>query len=315
MADNSQQAGADTIATDDVATLNGAASSGVKVQRVKVGFGDDGVSRDVSAAFPLPVNLSATAGNLGSSTGTLTVAAVQATTSAANTTGIVVKDVSAAGNATIVLVGGTYTVLNLVFEASIDPTGSAASWFQVDATRVDGSAIETFARFTTTGVRAWNVLVPGYQLLRVRAETITQTAGPTVTIVPGPFLFDPSPSVSVIPMVPLAGPATIVGQLPAPVRVTGTAITAATDLVAAPGAGLSIYVRDIKTSNSGATLTVFTLSEGATAKFDLPTAATGGQQQVNLSLPWKLPANTALRYATSAATTSWFLTCTFYVAP
>jgi hypothetical protein len=56
MADNTTQNGTDTIATDEVATLNGAASSGVKVPRTKVTFGDDGISRDVSTAFPLPVD-------------------------------------------------------------------------------------------------------------------------------------------------------------------------------------------------------------------------------------------------------------------
>lgn len=54
MADNTTQSGADTIATDDLATLNGSASSGVKIQRVKVGFGVDGDSTDVSGANPLP---------------------------------------------------------------------------------------------------------------------------------------------------------------------------------------------------------------------------------------------------------------------
>jgi hypothetical protein len=55
MADDTSQTGTDTIATDDLATLNGSASSGVKIQRVKPGFGDDGDARDVSRAFPLPV--------------------------------------------------------------------------------------------------------------------------------------------------------------------------------------------------------------------------------------------------------------------
>lgn len=55
MADNTVQTGADSIATDDVTTLNGSASSGVKVQRVKVLFGDDNTARDVSSSFPLPV--------------------------------------------------------------------------------------------------------------------------------------------------------------------------------------------------------------------------------------------------------------------
>ena len=58
MADNTllnTGTGGDTIATDDVTTLNGSASSGVKVQRVKVGFGDENTARDASALFPLPV--------------------------------------------------------------------------------------------------------------------------------------------------------------------------------------------------------------------------------------------------------------------
>lgn len=55
MADNSTMGSTDNIATDDVTTLNGAGSTGVKVQRVKVAFGDDGTARDASASFPLPV--------------------------------------------------------------------------------------------------------------------------------------------------------------------------------------------------------------------------------------------------------------------
>jgi hypothetical protein len=48
--------GGDSIATDDLATLNGAASGTVKVQRVKAGFGIDGDLRDVSKQFPFPVD-------------------------------------------------------------------------------------------------------------------------------------------------------------------------------------------------------------------------------------------------------------------
>lgn len=55
MADNTTQTGSATIAADDVTTLNGGASAGILVQRVKVAFGDDGTARDASAAFPLPV--------------------------------------------------------------------------------------------------------------------------------------------------------------------------------------------------------------------------------------------------------------------
>jgi hypothetical protein len=55
MADNSTMGGtADVIATDELTTLNGSASSGVKVQRVKPGYGVDGDLTDVSVNNPLP---------------------------------------------------------------------------------------------------------------------------------------------------------------------------------------------------------------------------------------------------------------------
>lgn len=58
MPDNTQLptgTGGDVIATDELATLNGGASSGVKVQRAKVGYGADGDFNDVSVNTPLPV--------------------------------------------------------------------------------------------------------------------------------------------------------------------------------------------------------------------------------------------------------------------
>lgn len=57
MADNTTLnvgSGGDVIATDELTTLNGGAVTGVKVQRVKVGFGADGSQNDVSANSPLP---------------------------------------------------------------------------------------------------------------------------------------------------------------------------------------------------------------------------------------------------------------------
>lgn len=59
MADNTllnAGTGGDTIATDELTTLNGGAVSGFKVQRVKPGFGVDASFRDVSAQFGLPVD-------------------------------------------------------------------------------------------------------------------------------------------------------------------------------------------------------------------------------------------------------------------
>lgn len=58
MSDNSTlPATGDIIATDELATINGAgAVAGLKVQRMKIGFGSDGTLRDVDAANPLPAS-------------------------------------------------------------------------------------------------------------------------------------------------------------------------------------------------------------------------------------------------------------------
>ena len=58
MADNTVLnlgAGGDVISADEVTTLNGGASSGVKVQRVKVGYGVDADYTDASLGNPLPI--------------------------------------------------------------------------------------------------------------------------------------------------------------------------------------------------------------------------------------------------------------------
>lgn len=60
MSDNTEinsQAGGDVIATDELTSQNGAGVSGVKVQRMKVGYGEDGALQDVSRAYPLPVQM------------------------------------------------------------------------------------------------------------------------------------------------------------------------------------------------------------------------------------------------------------------
>lgn len=49
-------AGGDLVATDELSTVNGApADTGLKVQRVKVGWGADGALQDVTDAAPMPV--------------------------------------------------------------------------------------------------------------------------------------------------------------------------------------------------------------------------------------------------------------------
>ena len=66
MADNTilnAGSGGDTVASDDVTTMNGGASSGVKVQRVKAGYGDDATYTDASLTKPLPTHLRDSSGN------------------------------------------------------------------------------------------------------------------------------------------------------------------------------------------------------------------------------------------------------------
>lgn len=97
MADNTTLntgSGGDVIATDEVTTLNGSASSGVKVQRVKVMFGDDATARDVSLAFPLPVDTNAHIKN----TYTATMARVATGALTANTLKQVLSFEHAAGS-------------------------------------------------------------------------------------------------------------------------------------------------------------------------------------------------------------------------
>ena len=87
MADNTTLntgTGGDVISTDDVTTLNGSVSSGVKVQRVKVMFGDDNTARDVSDTYPLPIYVPANT-SIVSKSGTITTGGTAQQLMAANT--------------------------------------------------------------------------------------------------------------------------------------------------------------------------------------------------------------------------------------
>ena len=68
--------GGDIIDTDDLATRNGSPVSGIKVQRMKVGFGPDGDLRDVDTDHPLPVEVSDLPLPVGAATAALQNAAI-----------------------------------------------------------------------------------------------------------------------------------------------------------------------------------------------------------------------------------------------
>ena len=61
MSDNTQinaMTGGDVIATADTTSINGESVSGVKVERVKVGYGEGPNHQDVGPSDPLPVSIS-----------------------------------------------------------------------------------------------------------------------------------------------------------------------------------------------------------------------------------------------------------------
>jgi hypothetical protein len=175
VADNTTQTGTATIAADDVTTLNGGASSGVLVQRVKQGFGDDGTYRDVSATFPLPVNIAASGGNTAPVTQALTAAGAATLAGATSTTGSAVIDVSTAGNASFHLLATAF-VGTVVFEQSFDPAGANGTWAPVPCLPEDGTAAPSSTLAINTAVayvRQFTAGMFGPSLFRVRCTAFT----------------------------------------------------------------------------------------------------------------------------------------------
>jgi hypothetical protein len=136
--------------TDDVTTLNGAtiAAGTSQTQRMKVQYGDDSIARDVSQAFPLPVNLSSSAGNASLVTGTLSVAAAASASTAVNTSQLVL-DVSTMGNVGVGVSTAAF-VGTLTFEVSPLITPGATDWYTIDLNPLS-------AAYSGGGVIAMNV--------------------------------------------------------------------------------------------------------------------------------------------------------------
>jgi len=157
--------------------------------RQVVVIGDDGSNNVATMTVngtknTLDVNFAASQGGAAVTTGAL-----------AGSGTAVTATVSSAGNGTIVIYGGSYTDLPITFEGSIDGT----NWFQIDGVRVDGTAIDYQTRLRVAQVYAWNFIAPGYSQVRVRQTAAgTVTTQPSVAITQGPFLYDPSPTISPI---------------------------------------------------------------------------------------------------------------------
>jgi hypothetical protein len=223
VADNTVQSGADTIATDDLATLNGAASTGVKVQRVKPVFGVDGDARDVSAGFGLPVNLVASSGSGAQTTGALTAvgAATLAGGVGTNTTSTVVVDVGNAGNISFHLLATAF-VGTVVFEQTFDPAGANGTWALVPVLPEDSTSapMNTLAINTAVAyIRQFTTGMFGPRLFRVRASVFT-SGSLTVLASAGPGWVEPQPA--------LAPSNALIGQVDAACAATGALVSGAT---------------------------------------------------------------------------------------
>jgi hypothetical protein len=172
-------------------------SSGRITTKVVDGAGTATSSTTTGAVSSLNVNIAGTSGGQASSSGAVSASTAISTTGTTNTTSVIVCAVASSGNATIVLTGGTYTVLQLGFEGSVD---SGTTWFPIDATRTDGSGVDPglSSIFFSAATRAWNITIPGYTHVRARVNSITVTGNPTISINPGPMPYDASPVIAPI---------------------------------------------------------------------------------------------------------------------
>lgn len=182
MADNTAQTGNATIAADDLATLNGAASTGVLAQRVKVGYGDDGDYRDASDAYPLP----AAVPNLVT-TGTITAANANLTTGTPTAGSTVVHTVGDAHGAFAIELGGTFSATTtLVVMASIDGT----TWHPTVVRPNLGIGVTESYTITTTDITGgptynpslWKGNTAGVAYIRVTCSAYTTGDAITVRI-------------------------------------------------------------------------------------------------------------------------------------
>lgn len=319
MADNTQV----TNGTGD--SIRDKDRAGVKTQIVGVDLTiGDATETLMGAANPLPSNISSSGSNAPLTNVSLTAAAASTITGAANTTGSAVFNVGSYGNISFHLSTSAF-VGTVVFEQSFDPAGAAGTWAAVPCIPEDTSSAPLSSLSINTAVayiRQFTQGMFGASLFRVRVSAFT-SGSITVYGKPGPGWVEGQPALApsnsqigiVSTTMAQLTTGTGAGTISTPAYITGTAaVTTSAVLVAAPAAGLSIYVTDMEGSNEGTTSSRATLLEGTTVKYARFMGASGGGYVTNLRTPWKLPAATALNYQISAATT-YHLTVNYYVAP
>jgi hypothetical protein len=113
---------------------------------------------------------------------------------------------------------------------------------------------------------------------------------------------------------PALAPA-LVSATRGPAFITGLALASGTvQIVAAPGAGLSIHVTSITVTNASGTAGKVSLKDGTTDRLNFPVPATNASgMSMTLDPPWKLAANAALQASSDTATAA-SVNVQFYVA-
>lgn len=255
MADNTSQIGSDSIATDDLSTLNGAASGSVKVQRVKVGYGVDGDLKDVYPAQPLPtINASYQA----NTTGTITT----------NASTIVATDLRGIGSATI-QISGTYAGVTFTIESSLDGTLWTAIPF-VNSATVGPTPVTSVAP-GTNATAIYNVSpLLGTSQIRVRSTAYTSGTANVIISVSTQFTQYMN-YVTVGNQVTLATGTNSIGAVYGAVRTTGgatpyTLISAAsTNATLVKSGATTIYgIQATNNTTSNAFLKLYNLSAAPT---------------------------------------------------
>lgn len=165
-------------------------------QTVVVGDAATAQAASVDAYGRLNVNVAGSAGTSPSAAGSITAAAASTITGTASTTGSVVIDVSAAGNASFHLVTAAF-VGTVVFEQSFDPAGAAGTWMAVPAVPEDSTVPVTQLAINTAVayVRQYTVPMFGPALFRVRASVFT-SGSLAVLLKAGPGWVESQPSLA-----------------------------------------------------------------------------------------------------------------------
>ncbi|MEE8262730.1 MAG: hypothetical protein V3R83_09740 [Gammaproteobacteria bacterium] len=109
-------------------------------------------------------------------------------------------------------------------------------------------------------------------------------------------------------------PAVVSGANHGPKTITLSSTTQ-TDVVAAPGAGQSVYVTGISASNTSSTFARLDLKDGTTVRVSMGLAADGGGFVMEFNPPWKITANTAFTSQLSATVTDVRVNAHFFTAP